>query len=178
MKKIGFFWGSTSDNTKDAAEFMQEYLEGEGYEVDSKDIGEVDVEDLLSYDKLLIGCPTWNIGELQDDQSLAILYSAVDVVVVPSLMETLPQVATEAQSCGIPVVAFNCTGLIDAVENFVTGYLAIPFDSQDLGRGIEWVLKNENYKKLSIESRKRALSLWNQKLIATQYEEIYKKVLD
>ena len=48
MKKIGFFWGSTSDNTKDAAEFMQEYLEGEGYEVDSKDIGEVDVEDLLS----------------------------------------------------------------------------------------------------------------------------------
>ncbi|MAP67268.1 MAG: flavodoxin [Candidatus Marinimicrobia bacterium] len=67
MKKIGFFWGSTSDNTKDAAEFMQEYLEGEGYEVDSKDIGEVDVEDLQNYDKLLIGCPTWNIGELQDD---------------------------------------------------------------------------------------------------------------
>ena len=67
MKKIGFFWGSTSDNTKDAAEFMQEYLEGEGFEVDSFDIGEVDVEDLLKYDNLLIGCPTWNIGELQDD---------------------------------------------------------------------------------------------------------------
>ena len=36
-------------------------------EVDSFDIGEVDVEDLLKYDNLLIGCPTWNIGELQDD---------------------------------------------------------------------------------------------------------------
>ena len=73
MKKIGFFWGSTSDNTKDAAEFMQEYLEGEGYEVDSKDIGEVDVEDLQNYDKLLIGCPTWNIGELQDDWDSVLL---------------------------------------------------------------------------------------------------------
>ena len=125
-----------------------------------------------------LGMPSTYIGELKDDQSLAILYSAVDVVVVPSLMETLPQVATEAQSCGIPVVAFNCTGLIDAVENFVTGYLAIPFDTEDLSRGIEWVLKYENYKQLSIESRKRALSLWNQKLIATQYEKIYKKVLD
>tara|TARA_Y100001970_G_C13709250_1_gene591074 strand:- start:34 stop:549 length:516 start_codon:yes stop_codon:yes gene_type:complete len=67
MTKIGLFFGSTSDNTKIASEFMKEYLEAHDFEVEDFDIGDVSVEDLLKYDKLLIGCPTWNIGELQDD---------------------------------------------------------------------------------------------------------------
>ena len=49
MKKIGLFWGSTSDNTKIASEFMQEYLEDKGFEVESHDIGDVDVEALQAY---------------------------------------------------------------------------------------------------------------------------------
>ncbi len=125
-----------------------------------------------------IGMPLTYIGELNDDQSLAMLYSAASVMVVPSLMETLCQTAQEAQSCGIPVVAFKCTGLVDVVDNLVTGFLAKPFESDDLCNGIEWVLKKENYKCLSIESRKRALTLWNQKVITDKYEEIYKKVLN
>ena len=125
-----------------------------------------------------IGMPMTYIGELNDDQSLSMLYSAADVMVLPSLMETLPQSATEAQSCGIPVVAFNCSGLVDAVENFVTGYLAKPFESEDLSKGIEWVLKKENYDNISINSRKRAEELWSEKLITSKYEKIYQKVLN
>ena len=67
MKKIGFFWGSSSDNTKTAAEYMKEYLEMEDFEVDSFDIADVQVEKILEYDHIIIGCPTWHIGELQDD---------------------------------------------------------------------------------------------------------------
>ena len=43
MKKIGLFWGSSSDNTKNAAEFMKEYLEMEDFEVDSFDVAEADI---------------------------------------------------------------------------------------------------------------------------------------
>ncbi len=124
-----------------------------------------------------IGIPLTFIGELQDDQSLAMLYSAADVMIVPSMMETLSQTAAEAQSCGVPVVAFNCTGLVDAVEDRKTGYLAKPFESDDLSFGIEWVLNRDNYKSLCLESRKRAERLWNEEIITMQYEEIYKKVL-
>ena len=105
--------------------------------------------------------PVPYIGELKDDQSLSFLYSAADVMVVPSLMEALPHSATEAQSCGIPLVAFNCSGLVDSVENFVTGYLPKPFESEDLSKGIEWVLNKENYDTISINSRKRAEDLWS-----------------
>ncbi len=124
-----------------------------------------------------IGIPITYVGELQDDQSLAMLYSAADVMVVPSTMENLPQSATEAQSCGVPVVAFNCTGLVDVVEDRTTGYLAKPFDSNDLSFGIEWVLNKDNYKSLCLESRKRAERLWKEEIITMKYEEIYNKVL-
>ena len=67
MKKIGLFFGSTSDNTKMSSEFMKEYLENEGFSVDMFDIGDIDANKLLEYDNIIVGCPTWNIGELQDD---------------------------------------------------------------------------------------------------------------
>ena len=79
MKKIGLFWGSTSDNTKLASEFMQEYLEDKGFQVDSYDIGDVDPDEILDYDNVIIGCPTWNIGELQDDwDSVFLDYEKLD----------------------------------------------------------------------------------------------------
>ena len=67
MKKIGMFWGSSSDNTSTAAEFIVEYLEMNDIEIESFDIAEVDVEEILKFDNIIIGCPTWHIGELQED---------------------------------------------------------------------------------------------------------------
>lgn len=59
---------------------------------------------------------------------------------VPSRLETFGQTASEAHACGTPVVAFNTGGLADIVAHRETGYLATPFDAQDLATGIEWVL--------------------------------------
>ena len=67
MKKIGLFWGSTSGNTEIAVEFIEEYLSDEGFEVESHNVADADPDAMLDYDNLIIGCPTWNIGELQDD---------------------------------------------------------------------------------------------------------------
>ena len=67
MKKIGMFWGSSSDNTKTAAEFIIEYLEMNEIEIESFDIGEIGTDKILEFDNIIIGCPTWNIGELQED---------------------------------------------------------------------------------------------------------------
>lgn len=79
MNKIGFFYGSTSDNTKIASDFMKEYLEAHDFAVDFFDIADVSVEDILKYDKIIIGCPTWNIGELQSDwDSVFLDYEKLD----------------------------------------------------------------------------------------------------
>ena len=67
MKKIGLFWGSTTGNQEEVSELLKEYMEAEGYEVDSYDIRSTDLSKMLEYSNLIIGCPTWNIGELQED---------------------------------------------------------------------------------------------------------------
>ncbi|NMF86288.1 flavodoxin FldA [Nodosilinea sp. P-1105] len=66
MANIGLFYGSTTGKTADAAERIQAALGGDSV-VDLFDIADKEVTDLAEYDCLIIGCPTWNIGDVQDD---------------------------------------------------------------------------------------------------------------
>ncbi len=50
-------------------------------------------------------------------------YSAADVFVFPGIRESLGMVFLEAQSCGLPVVAFNNAGVPEAVQDGKTGLL-------------------------------------------------------
>ena len=64
MAKVGLFYGSTTGKTADAAEQVQSALGGDSI------VDLVEIEDanaLADYQYLIIACPTWNIGELQDD---------------------------------------------------------------------------------------------------------------
>lgn len=117
------------------------------------------------------------MGHLNDDAALALLYSAADVMVVPSRIEAFGQTGSEAQACGCPVVSFNCTGLQDIVEHRVTGYLARPYDSADLANGIRWVIENtDRHESLSRAARERALRLWAPEVVIPRYKAIYEVV--
>ncbi|NER81123.1 MAG: glycosyltransferase, partial [Leptolyngbya sp. SIO1D8] len=75
-----------------------------------------------------LGLPAHYLGSFQDDLSLALVYSAADTMVVPSLQESFGQTASEALACATPVVAFNATGLKDIVDHHLNGYLASPYE--------------------------------------------------
>ena len=66
MAKIGMFWGSTTEMTSLASEQIQAEMQNFGHEIDSFDIGSSGLEPIPEYNNIIIGCPTWNIGELQD----------------------------------------------------------------------------------------------------------------
>lgn len=118
------------------------------------------------------------LGHLHDDATLALLYSAADVLVVPSRQEAFGQTGSEAQACGCPVVAFDCTGLKDVVDHQHTGFLAKPFCSDDLAHGIEWVLADpERHQVLSAQARERAVTLWSYDVVAPQYRNVYERAI-
>lgn len=123
------------------------------------------------------GFKTHYLGHLHDDVSLVTLYSAVDVMIVPSIQEAFGQTASEAMSCATPVVAFGATGLLDILDHKVNGYLAKPFDTSDLENGIEWVLNNENYDELCQNARKKVLKEFDSVVVAKKYIELYKDIL-
>ncbi|QQE11131.1 flavodoxin [Planctomycetota bacterium] len=67
--KIGIIYGSSTGNTQDAAELINEELQDirSDWNIEAKDICELSAEDLTSYEVLIAGIPTWDIGELQSD---------------------------------------------------------------------------------------------------------------
>ena len=105
-----------------------------------------------------------------DDISLACIYSAVDIVVVTSSIESFCQTASEAQSCGTPVVAFNATGVKDIVINDVTGYLVDSFSVELLSFYIRKVLEDSQLTtKLQIQSRFHAAAAVRKSLTKSQW---------
>ncbi|MBW4698903.1 MAG: flavodoxin FldA [Aphanocapsa lilacina HA4352-LM1] len=64
-EKIRLFYGTTTGKTLDTASMIKDAFGGDA--VALYDISEADKEDLVSADLLIIGCPTWDIGQLQSD---------------------------------------------------------------------------------------------------------------
>ena len=115
------------------------------------------------------------LGSFSDDLSLRIIYSAADVMVVPSIQEAFGQTASEAHACGTPVAAFKIGGLIDIVSHQETGFLADPYDPKSLAYGINWILEDEErIKKLSLQSRLKAKKYWDSEIIAKKYIDAYR----
>lgn len=64
--KIGLFYGTTTGNTEEVAELIQEHLGGENIST-LGDVNALSVDSLVGFDLLILGIPTWHIGEMQDD---------------------------------------------------------------------------------------------------------------
>lgn len=66
MSKIALFYGTQTSNTQTAAEAIHREFEGENI-VTLYDISKTEFSDFVNYSYIIIGCPTWNVGELQSD---------------------------------------------------------------------------------------------------------------
>lgn len=129
-------------------------------------------------DQIDPGIKSHYLGRLYDDLSLALVYSAADVMVVPSIHESFGQTASESLACGTPVVAFNITGLKDVVDHQRNGYLAEPFEEEDLAQGITWVLEDrDRHQRLSHWARKKAEQEFNLMLQARRYLSLFNEVI-
>ena len=118
-------------------------------------------------------------GHLYDDLSLALLYSAADVMIVSSRQDNLPGTALESLACATPVVAFNIGGLPDIVQHQENGWLSHPFDTDDMANGIQWILEDkERHKKLSKNAREHVIKNYDPKIIALKYKQVYEEVLN
>jgi flavodoxin I len=64
MAKIGIFFGSTEGNTERVVTQIVEFL---GDDAELHNVNSSTAEDMQEYDYLILACPTWEIGRLQED---------------------------------------------------------------------------------------------------------------
>lgn len=123
-----------------------------------------------------LGFKTHYLGRLSDDPTLALAYSAADVMVVPSTEEAFGQTASEALACGTPVVGFADTGVMDIVDRQENGYLAQPYEVDDLAYGISWVL--DRAPNLRVDARNKAVARFSLQQQAASYQSLYQSLID
>lgn len=120
--------------------------------------------------------PHVHLGTLDDGQ-LREAYRAADLMAVPSRIESFGQTAAEAASCGLPVVAFRTSGLIDVVADSETGVLVPPFSTVSFAEAISQLSEdNEMRWEMGRKSRERACRLWSEEVVGLAYLKVYEKV--
>jgi glycosyltransferase involved in cell wall biosynthesis len=124
------------------------------------------------------GFKTHYFGSLSDDISLMTLYNASDVLVAPSLQENLSNTLMESLACGTPVVGFNIGGNSDLIDHKKNGFLATPYNTLDLMKGIEWILNHNNYTQLSSNARLKVLKNFDYTIVSKKYIDLYKEILN
>lgn len=112
-----------------------------------------------------------------DSYDLKLIYSAADLLLMPSLLESFGQMALEASSCGTPTVCFNDTGITDVVEHLKTGYVAEHSNNDDFYKGILWCLDFNNNKNLKDNCTKFIARKFSSDLIAEKYMNVYKSII-
>lgn len=161
--QIGLFYGSNTDMTKLVADMIKAaFADIAQIDVDLFDIADVSVEKMLDYKNLIIGCPTWYVGQLQEDWGAALpeiadldltgkrvaLYGLGDQFGYSyTFADAIGMLGKEFEAVGAELVGFTVTDGYEfeyskGVEDGVFLGLALDEDNEsDLtpGRVTEWV---------------------------------------
>jgi glycosyltransferase involved in cell wall biosynthesis len=107
------------------------------------------------------------------NEEMPVLYSMMDLVVLPSYSEGLPNVPLEAAAMELPVVATRVTGCVDAIEDEITGILLPPQDWQALARAIARYAQDDELRRVHGKAaRERVLSLFRPGMV---WEAVYRE---
>lgn len=105
-------------------------------------------------------------------------YAAMDIFVLPSLWEGLPNALLEAMAMGLPIVATAVDGVPEAVEHRQSGLLCEPRNSQALVSAIqEYIVKPGLRTSFGEAARSRTVRDFQIETMTAAYHDAYERVL-
>lgn len=122
----------------------------------------------------LEACP---LGYVGDDAAIVDIYRSADLYVLPSLEDNLPNTIMEALACGLPCVGFRVGGIPEMIDHSKNGYVAAYKDTDDLARGMAWVLYEADRRALAAECVRKVERCYSQQSVAMRYTEVYNELV-
>ncbi len=123
--------------------------------------------------------PTKCVGLVDTEEMMAVIYSAADLFVLPTLADNLPLSIMESMACGTPVISFDVGGVPEMVRHMETGYLARYKDSHDLAAGIRLLLNDDDLRgQMGQRCRAIAESEYPLVLQARRYLDLYNDAIE
>lgn len=103
-------------------------------------------------------------------------YQCVDLLVLPSFKEGLPNVVLEAMACGLPCVAARASGSRELIVEGETGFTYVPDDVNDFAEAVRRCLSSEGAT-MGEKAERLAHARYSIHAIADRYETIYAQLL-
>ncbi|WP_227936217.1 N-acetyl-alpha-D-glucosaminyl L-malate synthase BshA [Alkalihalobacillus deserti] len=115
---------------------------------------------------------------LGNQKHIAELLSMSDLMLLLSEKESFGLVALEAMACGVPVIGTNAGGIPEVITDGVTGYLCDVGDVTCVAdKAIMLLSDNSSYAAFSLRAIEHVRSVFHSQIIVSEYENLYKKVL-
>jgi glycosyltransferase involved in cell wall biosynthesis len=106
------------------------------------------------------------------------LLTILDIFVLPSISEGLPNAILEAMACTVPVVATNVGGIPEIITNNVTGKLVQPRNSKDLANAVLQLLENnKKMRKIAENGRNFIKNEFSLNKQVQQFEALYEYLI-
>ncbi|MNW38606.1 Chondroitin synthase [compost metagenome] len=113
---------------------------------------------------------------IPETSETALFYSAADIFVCTSRVESFPRVILEAMACGLPVVTTPVFGISEQVQNGVNGLFYQPGDIDAMAGNIEKLLDSPALRANMASNSKYVIEMLNDyRTMAESYGEIFKE---
>jgi glycosyltransferase involved in cell wall biosynthesis len=101
----------------------------------------------------------------------------LDLLVLPSHTEGMPNVVLEACAAGVPVVATAVGGTPEVIEDGSSGFLVPPGDPVSLASAVcEALADEEQMREIAFQARQRVLECFSFRAQAEQYRELFARI--
>ena len=118
------------------------------------------------------------LGDVSEED-LPLIYRCADVFMLPSIQEGQGIVLLEAQASAKPAVAFNVSGVAEAVRNKETGLLVNPGSSLDLAQAILRLFSDETLReKMGTKGREFVTKEFSWEISAKKLLAVYKEAIE
>ena len=120
-----------------------------------------------------------HFGYVSDPDQQALIYTAADAFLCPTLADGQPQTVLESIACGTPVIAFDIGPMPEEVQDGVTGILVNSRELSKLRDGIErFFLAPVQHRVMGENCRKQALRKYDLRVQTGKYIDLYQGILD
>ena len=137
-------------------------------------VGPVEGKDSITRE--LLDCSVAAVGEVQD---VSPYYSLMDILLLPTHREGMPNAVLAAGASGIPTITTNATGAIDSVDDGVTGVIVPVGDKEAFLSAVLGLMKeNKRCSQLGSNARERTISYFDQRHVTNLHVNYYSRLVE
>lgn len=124
--------------------------------------------------------PSTNVGYIEDEEKLSLVYSAADCYCLPSREDNAPLTVAEAMLCGTPVVSTPVGNVPELISHKETGFITKGWSESEMLDGLVFVLSHlQKRTNTSLQSQIRSAAYQQHEpsQAAERHYSVYKKII-